>query len=91
MLKQLVFVFAAFAVVTVAVDNWAVIVSGAGGYHNYSIQSVTCRIVHMVKNNGISEDHVIHLSLDDITWDEENPLKGKLFAQKDGADVRKDC
>lgn len=45
----------------------------------------------MVINNGIPPENVIHLSLDDITWDDWNPLKGKLFAHKNGPDVRKDC
>ena len=91
MFRKIILVCAVFAAITVAVDNWAVVVSGAGGYHNYSIQSVSCRITHMLIKNGVPADHVIHLSLDDITWDEENPLKGKLFASKNGPDVRKDC
>ena len=91
MLKKIVLCCAVFAAIGMAVDNWAVVISGAGDYHNYSIQSVSCRITHMVINNGIPKDHVIHLSLDDIAWLDENPLKGKLFAQKNGPNVREDC
>ena len=74
-----------------AVDNWAVIAAGASGFFDYAAQSTTCRVYQLLRRKGIPADHIIHIARDDVAYDEENPVKGKLFAQKNGPDVYEGC
>ncbi len=89
---RILFVCAVLIACAVAYDNWAVIISGAGkDFHNFSIQSVSCRITNMVIKNGIPTENVIHMLLDDLTWHKKNPFPGQLYYTKNGPDSREGC
>jgi len=62
-----------------ASDHWAVIVAGSRGYGNYRHQADTCHAYQIMKKNGIPEDHIIHLSYDDVANNSMNPFPGTLF------------
>ena len=57
-----------------ASDHWAVIVAGSRGYGNYRHQADTCHAYQIMKKNGIPEDHIIHLSYDDVANNSMNPF-----------------
>lgn len=59
---------AAMASVAVASqsDHWAVLVAGSSGYWNYRHQADTAHAYQIMKQNGISADHIIHMAYDDI-------------------------
>jgi len=60
-------------------DHWAVIVAGSNQFYNYRHQSDTCHAFQIMKNNGIPEDQIIHLSYNDVAKSSENPFPNTLF------------
>lgn len=44
-----------------------------------------------MRKNGIPEDHIITLAVDDLVGDEDNPFPGQLFNEPDGPDVYAGC
>ena len=62
-----------------ASDHWAVIVAGSNGFYNYRHQADTCHAYQIMKDNGIPEDQIIHLSYDDVANSRQNPFPGQLF------------
>lgn len=81
----------AFAIAETKNNHWAVIVAGSDGYWNYRHQADTCHAYHIMKNNGIPEDHIIHFAYDDIANNKQNPFPGMLFNAPDGEDVYAGC
>jgi len=69
-------------------DHWAVIVAGSSGFWNYRHQADTCHAYQIMKKNGIPDDHIIHMSFDDVANDSENPFPGKLFNKPTAAGVK---
>ena len=77
-------------------DHWAVIVAGSNGFYNYRHQADTCHAYQIMKDNGIPEDQIIHLSYDDVANSSQNPFPGQLFnkptpAGTAGKDVYAGC
>jgi len=77
-------------------DHWAVIVAGSNGFYNYRHQADTCHAYQIMKDNGIPEDQIIHLSYDDVANSSQNPFPGQLFnkptaAGTPGVDVNAGC
>lgn len=44
-----------------------------------------------MRKNGIPEDHIIVLAVDDLVHDEDNPFPGELFNEPDGPNVYEGC
>jgi legumain len=78
-MKYLTLSALAVATNAAASDHWAVIVAGSNGFYNYRHQTDTCHAYQIMKDNGIPEDHIIHLSYDDVANSYSNPFRGKLF------------
>lgn len=72
-------------------NHWAVIVAGSDGFWNYRHQADTCHAYHIMKQNGIPEDHIIHFAKDDVASHSRNPFPGKLFNKPNGKDVYEGC
>jgi legumain len=79
MFKQYLALSAIAAQAAPAQDHWAVIVAGSRGYGNYRHQADTCHAYQIVKNNGIPESNIIHMSYNDVANSPSNPYPGKLF------------
>jgi len=60
-------------------NTWAVIAAGSKGFWNYRHQADACHAYHVLRNSGISRDHIILMMEDDVAGSSENPFKGKLF------------
>ena len=45
----------------------------------------------MIRKNGIPDDHIIVMAVDDLVNDEENPFPGELYNEPEGEDVYKGC
>lgn len=76
--------------------DWAVLIAGSEGYSNYRHQANICHAYQILKNNGISRDHIITMFVDDIAHNNDNPVKGKIFnlptkAGTPGKDVYAGC
>lgn len=72
-------------------ENWAVLVAGSEGYHNYRHQANMCGAHQIVKNKGIKPENIITMVYDDVAYSEENPHKGMLFNEPNGPDVHEGC
>lgn len=72
-------------------NHWAVIVAGSDGYWNYRHQADTCHAYHIMKKNGIPDDHIIHFAKDDIASNSRNPFPGKIYNKPNGQDVYEGC
>jgi legumain len=58
---------------------------------NYRHQADICGAYQLIKSNGIPEDHIIVMAVDDLVNDEENPFPGQLFNEPNGPDVYAGC
>jgi legumain len=72
-------------------DHWALLVAGSSGFVNYRHQADVCHAYHLLLDQGIPENQIITMAFDDIVWDDENPVPGKLFNKQDGQDVYEGC
>lgn len=72
-------------------DHWALLVAGSSGFVNYRHQADICHSYHLLLDQGIPEDQIIVMAFDDVVWDDENPVPGKLFNKQDGQDVYEGC
>lgn len=72
-------------------DHWAVLVAGSNGFVNYRHQADVCHAYHLLLEQGIPEEQIIVMAYDDVAWDDENPVPGKLFNKQEGQDVYEGC
>ena len=72
-------------------DNWAVLVAGSDGYWNYRHQSDVCHAYQILKKNGVPEENIIVIAKDDIAFNTNNPIQGKIFNKPDGPNVYEGC
>ena len=72
-------------------DHWAVLVAGSSGFVNYRHQADVCHAYHLLIEQGIPQDQIIVMAYDDVAWDDENPVPGKLFNKQEGSDVYEGC
>lgn len=68
-------------------NNWAVVVAGSNEFHNYRHQADIFHAYQLLVQNGISKDNIIVFAYDDIAFDPENPIQGKVFNKVNGQDV----
>lgn len=77
-------------------SHWAVLIAGSSGYGNYRHQSDVCHAYQIMKKNGIAEDKIIVLAVDDIANSNSNPYPGQVFNKPTangvaGVDVYSGC
>ena len=75
-------------------DKWALFVSGAGGYSNYSVSSTVCRAYDVLHRSGMPEDHMIYFGFNSAFDSERNPFPGKIFTDASdtpGVDYAAEC
>ncbi|CAG2169210.1 unnamed protein product, partial [Oppiella nova] len=69
-------------------DNiWVVLVAGSGGWINYAVQSDVYQAYQLVHSQGIPDDHIIVMHLDDIAYDPLNPTPGVIINALNGTNV----
>jgi ABC-type branched-subunit amino acid transport system substrate-binding protein len=66
----------------------AVIVGPSRGWTNYRHQADALTIYDLLRNNGVSDDHIILMTYDDVPTAAENPLKGNIHNTPRGQNLR---
>jgi ABC-type branched-subunit amino acid transport system substrate-binding protein len=69
-------------------DLWAVIAVTSDGWPNYRHQSDALAVYRILKDNGVTDDHILLLSADDVPWVAENPEKGDIHHELKGENLR---
>ncbi|XP_022166863.1 legumain-like [Myzus persicae] len=67
--------------------KWVVLVAGSEGWSNYRHQADICHAYQIVKENGIPEENIITMMVDDIAYNSRNPTPGKIINKPKGNDV----
>ncbi|XP_049596802.1 legumain [Syngnathus scovelli] len=69
--------------------NWVVIVAGSSSWYNYRHQADACHAYQIVHKNGIPDEQIVVMMMDDLAQAEENPTPGILINRPNGSDVYK--
>ncbi|XP_061825005.1 legumain [Nerophis lumbriciformis] len=69
--------------------NWVVIVSGSASWYNYRHQADACHAYQIVHKNGIPDEQIVVMMMDDLADSDENPTPGILINRPNGTDVYK--
>lgn len=69
-------------------DLWAVIAVTSSGWDNYRHQADALAVYTMLKENGVSDDHIIIITADDVPWIPENPIQGDIHHEPRGDNLR---
>ena len=72
-------------------ERWAVLVAGSKGMWNYRHQSDVCAAYRRLRENGIEEEKIIVMAVDDIVYDYDNIFPGEMFHEPDGQNVYEGC
>ncbi|UCH89588.1 MAG: ABC transporter substrate-binding protein [Thermoplasmata archaeon] len=72
-------------------DSWAVIVSTSTDWDNYRHQADALAVYNMLKTNGMSDDKIILLTVDDIPDHERNKKQGDIHHEISGTNLRLDA
>lgn len=72
-------------------DLWAVIIATSKDWKNYRHQSDALAFYDILKDNGLDDDHIILLTIDDIPWLPQNKLKGDIHHKINGENLREDA
>ncbi|XP_025192744.1 legumain-like [Melanaphis sacchari] len=67
--------------------KWVVLVAGSDGWRNYRHQADICHAYQIIRRNGVPEENIITMMVDDIAYHEKNPTPGKIVNQPNGTDV----
>ncbi|XP_075048378.1 legumain [Mixophyes fleayi] len=67
--------------------HWVVLVAGSSGWYNYRHQADVCHSYQIVKKNGIPDEQIVVMMVDDIANNSENPTKGIIINRPNGSDV----
>ncbi|XP_026821008.1 legumain-like [Rhopalosiphum maidis] len=67
--------------------KWIVLVAGSEGWNNYRHQADICHAYQIIKSNGIPEENIITMMVDDIAYNSRNPTPGKIINKPNGTDV----
>lgn len=59
-------------------DRWALVVAGSKGWSNYRFQADALAMYHILRSNGIKDDHIVLIEEDDIAQNASNPDKGSV-------------
>lgn len=73
------FLLVAVFVLGVSGANWAVLVAGSDGFHNYRHQSDVFHAYQALIKKGMDKSKIIVMAYDDIAKDFANPVHGKVF------------
>ncbi|XP_061700556.1 legumain [Syngnathoides biaculeatus] len=69
--------------------NWVVIVAGSSSWYNYRHQADACHAYQIVHQNGIPDEQIVVMMMDDLAHADENPTPGILINRPNGSDVYK--
>ncbi|KRZ67041.1 Legumain, partial [Trichinella papuae] len=68
-------------------NKWALLVAGSNGWYNYRHQADICHAYQILRKHGIPDSNIVVMMYDDIAYNEENKLSGKIINHPDGVDV----
>ncbi|KRZ41926.1 Legumain, partial [Trichinella pseudospiralis] len=68
-------------------NKWALLVAGSNGWYNYRHQADICHAYQILHKHGIPDSNIVVMMYDDIAYNEENKLSGKIINHPDGVDV----
>ncbi|KRZ91598.1 Legumain, partial [Trichinella sp. T8] len=68
-------------------QKWALLVAGSNGWYNYRHQADICHAYQILRKHGIPDSNIVVMMYDDIAYNEENKLSGKIINHPDGVDV----
>lgn len=74
-----ILLFLAALLVTATCANWAVLVAGSNGFHNYRHQADVFHAYQTLISKGMDKNNIIVMAYDDIAKDLYNPVHGKVF------------
>jgi ABC-type branched-subunit amino acid transport system substrate-binding protein len=69
-------------------DLWAVIIATSSGWENYRHQADALAMYTMLKKNGLSDDRIILMLIDDIPFLKKNPIQGDVHHEPNGPNLR---
>lgn len=72
-------------------DFWAVIGALSKDWPNYRHQADALTMYHLVRSQGVPDDHIILLLYDDIPRHMKNPKPGEVYHSPSGEEVRKNA
>ncbi|CAH1731446.1 unnamed protein product [Aphis gossypii] len=67
--------------------KWVVLVAGSKGWSNYRHQADICHAYQLIKSNGIPEENIITMMVDDIAYNIRNPTPGEIINKPKGPNV----
>ncbi|KRX19338.1 Legumain [Trichinella nelsoni] len=68
-------------------QKWALLVAGSNGWYNYRHQADICHAYQILRKHGIPDSNIVVMMYDDIAYNEENKLSGKIINHPHGVDV----
>jgi ABC-type branched-subunit amino acid transport system substrate-binding protein len=68
-------------------ELWAVIAALSSGWENYRHQADALRQYHILRDNGVPDDHIVLILADDIASASQNPFRGEVRNQIDGKNL----
>jgi glycosylphosphatidylinositol transamidase (GPIT) subunit GPI8/ABC-type branched-subunit amino acid transport system substrate-binding protein len=69
-------------------DLWAVILATSIDWENYRHQADALAVYDLLRENGVDDDHIILMLVDDIPYNQSNPLKGDVHFEMGGKNLR---
>uniref|UniRef100_A0A170ZQL0 legumain n=1 Tax=Triatoma infestans TaxID=30076 RepID=A0A170ZQL0_TRIIF len=66
---------------------WVLLVAGSDGYGNYRHQADICHAYQILHSNGIPDENIIVMMVDDIAYNQDNPTPGIIINSPGGEDV----
>ena len=72
-------------------DLCAVIIATSSGWRNYRHQADALAMYNLLKSNGVEDDKIILLLIDDIAHHEKNRMKGDVHHTVGGKNLREDA
>ncbi|OUC42021.1 peptidase C13 family protein, partial [Trichinella nativa] len=67
-------------------QKWALLVAGSNGWYNYRHQADICHAYQILRKHGIPDSNIVVMMYDDIAYNEENKLSGKIINHPHGVD-----
>lgn len=69
-------------------DLWAVIVATSMDWENYRHQADALAVYDLLRKNGVDDNRIILMVVDDIAYNQNNPLKGDVHGEVGGENLR---
>ncbi len=66
---------------------WALIAATSSTFANYRHQADALRFYRTLRNNGVSDDHILFVAADDIANNPKNPVPGTVYNAPDGPNL----